>query len=207
MKTYPYTEDNITHLSPWVTCDWKFDEIKDLLEGEEWEEDSDNSDQEIRQAFAGTCFSLYPSGKYYMPFACGNLDLCPFCNGKGKVRRRVKRRVWVKWLHEARRIRRKLFTLREEGRLTPKLAKPFHARLGRLEQLSGDVCPRCDGLGSHEAHDDEIWREFVEEELSKRGFFLLSGEGDPCDLFVGESREKADPEEKTESEGCATLTA
>jgi hypothetical protein len=33
--------------------------------------------------FVGTVFSLTPSGKYYLPFACSNVDLCPRCKGKG----------------------------------------------------------------------------------------------------------------------------
>jgi hypothetical protein len=34
--------------------------------------------------YLGTVFSLAPSGKYYMPWACGNLAPCPRCKGTGK---------------------------------------------------------------------------------------------------------------------------
>ena len=41
----------------------------------------------------------------------------------------------------------------------------------------------------NEAAEDEEWREEVEQELSEYGLFLFSGDGDPCDLFVGECRD------------------
>ena len=34
--------------------------------------------------YMGSCLSLAPSGKYYMPWACSNLDPCEFCDGEGK---------------------------------------------------------------------------------------------------------------------------
>lgn len=36
--------------------------------------------------YIGTVFSVFPSGKYYMPFACSNLEECPECEGTGIIR-------------------------------------------------------------------------------------------------------------------------
>lgn len=36
-------------------------------------EEYENEDGRFESAFLGTCFSLTPSGKYYMPWACSNV--------------------------------------------------------------------------------------------------------------------------------------
>lgn len=82
----------------------------------------------IESTFLGTVFSVMPSGKYYMPWANSNVDLCPRCKGNG--------------------------------------------------------CDYCGGLGSREAHEDEIMQEALEAEAGKLGCYVESGEGDPCDLFL-----------------------
>lgn len=43
-----------------------------------------------------------------------------------------------------------------------------------------------------EVEKDQAWFDTVTEDLAKRGLFLTSGEGDPCDLFVGESKDDID---------------
>ena len=40
----------------------------------------------VGRSFLGTVFALCPSGKYYMPFACSNVDECPECGGDGHAR-------------------------------------------------------------------------------------------------------------------------
>lgn len=44
--------------------------------------------------------------------------------------------------------------------------------------------------GCCEACKDEEWRVNAEEEAEDRGLYLTSGEGDPCDLFIGEWKEE-----------------
>lgn len=51
-----------------------FDAIRADLDAAEWLPDPDARDQEIRSVFLGTVFTLTPSGKYYAPFACGNVS-------------------------------------------------------------------------------------------------------------------------------------
>lgn len=79
--------------------------------------------------YLGTVFAIMPSGKYYMPWACSNVDPCPRCEGKG--------------------------------------------------------CDFCDHSGSREAHEDECFMDALEKEAGKYNCWVESGEGDPCDLFLG----------------------
>lgn len=45
-----------------------------------------------------------------------------------------------------------------------------------------------------EAKKDEEYRELLEEEAEEHGFFVTAGEGDPCDIFAGESRDVGESE-------------
>lgn len=59
-----------------------FEYISEMVKGEEWQESMDDYYQ-VRSCYVGTVFSLTPSGKYYMPFACSNVDACEKCEGYG----------------------------------------------------------------------------------------------------------------------------
>ena len=157
------------------------------LNAEEWEDDSFN-DCQVRRVYIGSVFSLLPSGKYYTPFANGNVDACPCCHGAGtipghpsaKVRKRNKSRYEKMW-----RLARKL---------GPKYAvRHADVRLAARARFE-KTCPVCHGVGSKEAYLDECWYEQAEKELSLIGCSYESGEGDPCDLFVVEYRDL--PEEE-----------
>jgi hypothetical protein len=58
--------------------DFTLDELRlhDLTDGEAI----------VGQAYIGTVFALIPSGKYYMPWACSNVEACPECDGDGHAR-------------------------------------------------------------------------------------------------------------------------
>lgn len=45
----------------------------------------------VGMTFVGTVFTLTPSGKYYTPFACSNVEPCPECDGDGHRRKVCKR--------------------------------------------------------------------------------------------------------------------
>ena len=47
--------------------------------------DDQNDDQLLGWHFLGSVFSLTPSGKYYTPWANGNVEDCPRCKGKGST--------------------------------------------------------------------------------------------------------------------------
>lgn len=57
-------------------------ELREKLDQQPWERVE--ADREERAIFLGSVFNVYPSGKYYQPFACGNLHPCPRCKGLGK---------------------------------------------------------------------------------------------------------------------------
>lgn len=47
-----------------------FDQVSRALKNADWETDEYGK---VRRVFIGTVFSLFPSGKYYTPFACSNV--------------------------------------------------------------------------------------------------------------------------------------
>ena len=127
----------------------------DALKDEEWHDrDSDyapfdlEEGQEHRSICMGTVFSVMPSGKFYVPWACGNVVLCPRCKGGG--------------------VRHSLLT-----------GAPAY-------------CTYCSGLGSREAFEDEVMWEWLEHYADKVGCYVESGEGDPCDIFLSQVRDKED---------------
>lgn len=42
-----------------------------------------DSDSICYSIYIGSVFSIMPSGKFYMPWACSNVNLCSRCKGKG----------------------------------------------------------------------------------------------------------------------------
>ena len=53
------------------------------IESEESYKDMDGNI--LKSVFIGTCFNIMPSGKYYMPFACSNVEKCSKCDGIGEI--------------------------------------------------------------------------------------------------------------------------
>jgi hypothetical protein len=90
------------------------EDLRKALDQEDWVEVE--PDREERLLYIGTVFSLSPSGKYYMPWACSNVT-------------------------------------------------------------------------EEEALQDEEWRDALEFALGEYDLWITCGEGDPCDLFVGECRD------------------
>lgn len=46
-----------------------WENVKPALEDEDWQERSDGEPGQARYLYLGTVFSLYPSGKFYMPWS------------------------------------------------------------------------------------------------------------------------------------------
>ena len=40
----------------------------------------------VKSIYLGDHCCIYPSGKYYMPFACSNVEKCPMCHGSEVVK-------------------------------------------------------------------------------------------------------------------------
>ena len=60
--------------------------IESALKEIEFEEPYKDMDgNTLKSVFVGTCFNIMPSGKYYMPFACSNVEKCSKCDGKGEI--------------------------------------------------------------------------------------------------------------------------
>jgi hypothetical protein len=191
--------------------DWE--SVRRDLDSESWEDDPYNRGSQTRRTFLGTVFALYPSGKHYVPFACSNLDPCPVCQGSSQIQTHPSARIRKRAKKRAERLRAR-FRRRLASR--PRKYDPVIRKRwipagpcasvplgwGKFRQLqkadriaNGVPCPRCDGLGSHEAADDEAFRERLEAEAEEHGLYIDSGEGDPCDILAVECREAPDDEE------------
>lgn len=174
-----------------------WDRVRRDLENTEW---TDTGDQYERKTFIGTVFSLYPSGKYYMPWACSNLDKCERCNGKGSVEIKKHRRLQKKW-HAA---KKRVWKLAEKFKIVGDVVAlekhgwyRYYRTLNKIviRRNFDGVCPHCNGMGSREAYLDERFFEQLEKEASRYGLFVTGGEGDPCDIFVGECCDELPDEE------------
>jgi hypothetical protein len=199
--------------------------IRAKLDRESWEDEYEPG-QQVRRVYLGTVFNLTPSGKYYLPFACSNVDACPTCKGKGRVTpRRLKRRTIKKWQgRHAATMRRFDGLMGETGaeRTPPTLMRPYRPqnkqaafafidrqpKRFRMRYLNvGTECTACNGTGSREAYLDELWNEAATEALQSIGASLESGEGDPCDLFAVEYRDAAEGEDDNAEETAETADA
>lgn len=154
-------------------------------------DDADEAEDGEGRAFLGTVTTLYPSGKYWTAYACSNLAPCPRCRGRGRVRGKLGRR-WARlrrrnarWtrrakLHAAGLERLGLSFQEAWSRACRALgAAPILTRL----RDRGDQCPRCEGLGSDEALEDEVFGHALDEVAEAHGGSVSGGEGDPVDLF------------------------
>jgi hypothetical protein len=148
--------------------------------------------KEAREVVHEECmssFNLYPSGKFYMPWATGNLLPCPNCNGKGtytthsarwiKKRRKYKNQVFEKY---ARRFGKPMWEWPEWAR----------TRWKKVRELDTGVvdCYNCGGHGSHEAYRDMIFMEEFEETLTERGFYMEGDDGDGTLLHFYDSTKR-----------------
>ena len=156
-------------------------DIRKRLDQELWE-DKDFGEQE-RSIFIGTVFRLTPSGKYYQPFANSNVDACPHCKGKCEIKKKGNARRLKYWENQRKKMEAKF----HRGIATKEKLNMIYNNRVRCEPTK--TCPFCEGMGSIEALKDEQWQECLEAELDELGLYSFSGEGDPCDIFVGESRE------------------
>ena len=57
--------------------------VREALESDTWYGETDSEGNPVKRTFLGSVFSLFPSGKYYMPWANSNVNPCPRCKGKG----------------------------------------------------------------------------------------------------------------------------
>lgn len=199
MKTeYPYTDKNgVRHASANVEVFIDIEGVRSDLETWDWEVDNEAGDgREVRRSYLGSWLSMSPSGKIYAPWANSNVAGCPVCNGSGDVPNPLKHRLRVKYRNKVERLRKRL--LRYHGFYCGG-TWPSHlsARLRRWDDLGREnfTCPRCGGLGSAEAHDDELFTETLEEFLEHEGDLYI--EHCDGDIFVTQYREAQEEEEES----------
>lgn len=178
-----------------TNIDW--DVVKAEMESQEWADQSDyGAEGQQRSVFLGTVFSLYPSGKFYTPWANSNLDLCEKCLGAGNFPAHRRRRIAKKWRTKGnpQRFHRRATVEGLTGDVPRLLRRAWYRSYRRhVFKAMGPACPWCGGCGSREAYLDELFREKLEAEADERGYGVESGEGDPCDIFVFEYRDKSHP--------------
>ena len=174
--------------------DWEG--IRKDLDAAEWEDDFDNRGQQVRREFLGSWAALSPSGKVYMPWACGNVQGCDGCNGTGHTKSKYKQRLHTKWANRQK-VRKKWIARYGYANQWPPHIKAESDKLNRLNLRKDASCWRCGGCGSAEAHDDETWREHMEAMLEEIGAFYDEQDGD---IFASETRDAPEEEEEEENE-------
>ena len=166
---------------------------KDEIDSADIQEDIDRG--RIRSVYLGSIIN--PSGKYYTPFACSNVDNCHACKGSGKS----------KQVHTCENC------MGSGARYVIEIARATNESLAdctaRLESTNvkwlddkhiefecsscdgaGYIysdCRLCGGIGSREAYLDEVFFEELDAAASNAGGWIESGEGDPCDTFYCEA--------------------
>ena len=168
--------------------DWA--EIADEMKQADLELDDDEQGYG-RRVYLGTVFRWYPSGKFYTAWASGNLAPCPRCEGFGDIPNPDRDdAVWAAGMEANHWLTAALIDAYGPwfGRGWP---DDLEAALRRIRDQQRATqpelpCPVCDGCGSEEAYRDDLWREAAEAEAEAHGYYLVNGDGDPCDLFVVE---------------------
>ena len=152
--------------------------VKAELESQKWEPSIYDPNIEERSTYLGGLIN--PSGKYYTPWAYSNLDPCPRCAGTGIAKMipcRVCKGSLIRPLNSA---------------FFP--GNPCYCANHEAPGKESVECSWCDGSGSREAALDARFWERLEQEADSLGLSIEAGEGDPCDTFLAEYREKEEKE-------------
>lgn len=168
---------------------WQWDAIKRTAEENAEPDNKGDEGGRIGRDFLGTVFSLFPSGKYYQPWAAGNVDSCGRCGGPGTVRNDAADPAQGQMLYGIRatltRFLLDFHGARCEGRWPTYLSSAVSAIDAAREAVRDSLpCPHCEGEGSREVLEDSIFQEELESVADAHGMSIESGEGDPCDIFA-----------------------
>ena len=184
---------------------------------EQYEDEPDENGNIKESVCLGTVFSLTPSGKYYTPFANGNVEPCHACQGHGTRQDKQEDCRYCQG-QGTRSIREIALTRSETEETTARLvasngAPVFHVLNGTEDVTVCWVCDgrgwihptchNCQGMGSREALLDSVWQEAAEEEAGRHGCCVESGEGDPCDVFLTRYTEAEEEEDEQEEQAEA----
>lgn len=130
--------------------------------------------ERIESAYLGTVMGMMPSGKYYQPFACGNVKPCQHCRGAGSL---ANPRASHKQVIKYRRLRHRAWRNKQHTRAAHYAAKAEY-------YADTMLCPHCRGEGSVEVWRDAEFMRGMEDAAEKNDCWIESGDGDPCDMFV-----------------------
>lgn len=160
--------------------------------------------------YIGSVLSLSPSGKYYTPWANSNVDECPMCHGTSKVKNgRGDQALYEKMKDEENQLRQDMMRQYKQFDEWP---KEIHVILDRILKdikvvIPEIQCPRCGGLGSYEAYQDQEFWQALEDVANKHGGWIESGEGDPLDTFfcVSIDQPEDDDSDDEDDDGQPTM--
>lgn len=162
----------------------------DLLEKEGITRYDETNDQIVREVYFGNVLDIYPSGKYYLPFACSNVVPCPKCHGEGTIPNpRYDEMTYEALSHlERNRLRR----MTRGGKHYNIMPKQWQREMDLIRQVIRMVepkieCPCCYGVGSREAYEDQVFTRYFEEYLAERDIYITASDGNGCDMIVGTS--------------------
>lgn len=160
----------------------------DLLEKEGITRYDETNDQIVREVYFGNVLDIYPSGKYYLPFACSNVEPCPKCRGEGTIpnprydEMAYKALLYLEW--------NRLREMKDSGKHYKIMPKQWQREMDLIRQVIRMVepkieCPCCYGVGSREAYEDQVFTGYFEEYLAERDIYITASDGDGCDMIVG----------------------
>jgi len=144
---------------------------------------------EYLSLYLGSVMSLAPSGKYYTPWAHGNVDACPVCDGERSLpnpsANLARQEALATLASEIRWGAMEAFDAYANGGWPRGLIDELHILDRKAQHYKETLqCWRCDGIGSAEAKDDSDFWDDLTAELDTIGAWSESGEGDPCDVFI-----------------------
>jgi len=194
----PPVTDQDMHVLETMTM-WDMGSIREGLDAEPWELD-ECSGMMVRSFYLGTAMNLTPSGKYYLPYACSNVEVCPECLGKGNVPNAGQdttiTSIAGKLEEELRTYCMETYGPFCDGKWPKALCGVLDKLWQACEDFSGvKVCPKCQGTGSEEAHLDEEWWDIMEKLFEQHGLSIHCSEGCSTDIMVSEYKDCEETEE------------
>lgn len=186
-KTVDSERDRLVALYKAQFDGWDFDTIMATAMDNPSEPIDPDDDSVVGRCYIGSVMNLYPSGKYYMPWATGNLDVCPNCKGSGSVANPEANEGDHAYATGLMRLISQT-AIQEYGAYT-EWPWYIHNEVENLRKMKDRSCPtkdcyKCGTYGFHEAFQDEVWRETLEEVAEIHGMWFDHGEGCPTDLFL-----------------------
>lgn len=131
--------------------------------------------------YLGSVIKLYPSGKYYTPWANSNVEPCQHCVD-GKLEYSVPCAIC-----EGQGYRVVTEELRESYPFWNQfqVGHKFDCQMCDATGKVLKTCPWCEGFFSEEAYRDDLFHHALCDAAEKRGGFITNGEGSSTDVFFG----------------------